>query len=43
MAGRGLVEEKFTSDAMMKRIVAKYDNLVAKSGVARPKNTTSGQ
>jgi glycosyltransferase involved in cell wall biosynthesis len=32
--GRGLVEQKFTADAMMKRIVAMYDTLLSKSGVA---------
>jgi glycosyltransferase involved in cell wall biosynthesis len=34
LAGRGLVEDKFTSDAMMKRIVARYDSLLSKSRLA---------
>jgi glycosyltransferase involved in cell wall biosynthesis len=33
LVGRRLVEEKFTADAMMKRIVAIYDDLLSKSGV----------
>jgi hypothetical protein len=31
LAGRGLVVEKFTADAMMRRIIGLYDNLLINS------------
>jgi glycosyltransferase involved in cell wall biosynthesis len=34
LAGRGLVVEKFTADAMMRRIVGLYDNLLANNDFA---------